>query len=399
VAFIACQVIGSIPLAGVAAAHVKWFVTCEPSNSPVPLQVVMTERLLLFAGLFISLFYAACKVEQTAIGGFLMDLLERATAFLRERLDVLLRAVAAIAFSLLWVDGTVILTPELKGNSGWLSAIQLLIPIFLVARATLPAAAAGIIVLYGCGVATYGLFHMLDYPVFLGLAAYFALSVTDNARIAAFRLSCLRWSVALSLLWPAMEKFLYPTWIAPILIEHPELTLGFDAATVITAAGVVEFGLSFAMLWTPLMRRLGALALAALLVAATFDFGKLDAVGHLMVVAILLAVVAEPGTEPARCRPTVAPIVGGTALLAAIFLYSGLHTLYYFSWSAAVAPILSGAGLLAVIVLYMSGVVHALLPTARARLRKPMFEHGVTADDLRQPLGDLLILQRGSRAS
>jgi hypothetical protein len=91
--------------------------------------------------------------------------------------------------------------------------------------------------------------------------------------------------------------------------------------------------------------------------------------------------------------------VSGTALLAAIFLYSGLQTLYYFSWSAAVAPILSGAGLLAVIVLYMSGVVHALLPVARARLRKPTFELGVTNDELRRPLGDFVILQRGSRAS
>src|SRR3954464_7042833 len=174
-AFVACQGIVSIPLAGVAAAHVKWFVTCEPSDSPVPMQAVLTERLLLFSALFISLFYAACRIEQAAIGGFLMALLERATTFLRERLDVLLRAVAAISFSLLWVDGTVILAPELKGLSGWLSAIQLLIPIFLAARATLPAAATGIIVLYGYGIASYGLFHMLDYPVFLGLAVYFAL--------------------------------------------------------------------------------------------------------------------------------------------------------------------------------------------------------------------------------
>ena len=97
-AFIACQVIVSIPLAGVAAAHVKWFVTCEPSNNPVPLRVVLTERLLLFSALFISVFYVACKIEQSAIGGFLMNLLERATTFLRERLDFLLRAVAAISF-------------------------------------------------------------------------------------------------------------------------------------------------------------------------------------------------------------------------------------------------------------------------------------------------------------
>src|SRR5262245_10606727 len=113
-AFIGCQVIGSIPLADAALAHVKWFVTCEPSDSPVPLQAVLTERLMLFSALFMSLFYVACRIEHSAIGGVLTALLGRVTAFLRERLDFLLRAVAAISFSLLWVDGTVILAPELK---------------------------------------------------------------------------------------------------------------------------------------------------------------------------------------------------------------------------------------------------------------------------------------------
>src|SRR4029078_12455556 len=107
----------------------------------------------------------------------------------------------------------------------WISAIQLLIPLFLVARATLPAAGAGILVLYGYGAATYGLFHMLDYPVFLGLGIWFATSVSHNSRIVVFRSDFLRWTVAMSLLWPSMEKFVYPAWVAPIAIEHPELTL------------------------------------------------------------------------------------------------------------------------------------------------------------------------------
>jgi len=338
-AVVACLVTCVVLSASSAHAHVKWFVTCEPSNRPVPLQAVLTERFWLFSALFIALFFVACKAEQTAIGAFLNECLDRATIFLRERADVLLRAVAAVSFSLLWVDGSVVLTPELKGNNLWISAIQLLIPIFLVARSTVPAAAAGIIVLYGCGVASYGLFHMLDYPVFLGLAVYLALSVMPNPKVRAFRMNCLRWSVALSLLWPAMEKFLYPGWITPIAVAHPELTLGFDVETVTTAAGVVEFGLAFAIFWTPLVRRLGALALALLLFAATFEFGKMDAVGHLMVIAVLLAVVAEPGMEAARCRPAVAPVVSGTALLASIFLYAGIHTLYYGPWHAALAPI------------------------------------------------------------
>src|SRR6266478_8525812 len=265
VLFAGCLIV-SLPLTSTTAtAHVKWFVNCNVSDDPLPVQAIFTATFLLFFTLFLILLYLGCTAERTALGANISQLLDRYTAPLHRRADDLLRSVAAVSFALLWADGGLIITPELKASSIWLSAIQLLIPMYMFGRATLPAAGAGIIVLYGYGVASYGLFHMLDYPVFLGLAAYFALSITDDARIAALRLSCLRWSVALSLLWPAMEKFLYPTWIAPILVEHPELTLGFDAATVITAAGVVEFGLSFAMLWTPLMRRLGALALAALL--------------------------------------------------------------------------------------------------------------------------------------
>src|SRR5437899_10626773 len=137
VAVAACLPIGAMAFSSAAHPHVKWFVTCEPSENPIPLQAVLTERFWLFSALFIALFYVACQAEQTAIGALLTKLLDRATAFLRERMDFLLRAVAAVSFSLLWVDGSVVLTPELKGNSLSLSAIQVLIPIFLVERATL----------------------------------------------------------------------------------------------------------------------------------------------------------------------------------------------------------------------------------------------------------------------
>ena len=297
--FAGCFVINAIPMATVANAHVKWFVACDSSEDPLPLQAVFTPTFLLFSTLFVALFFFACKVERTTLGTILSSHLDRWTGRLHRRTDDLLRATAAVSFALLWADGGLILTPELKGSSIWLSAIQLLIPAYLFGRATLPAAATALFVLYGFGVATYGLFHMLDYPVFLGLAAYFALSVSQNPKVLAFRFDCLRWTVALSLLWPSMEKFVYPAWIAPIATAHPELTLGVDVATFITAAGVVEFGLAFALFWTPLVRRLAALVLALLLTAATLDFGKTDGIGHLMIIAILLVVVADPGRQEA----------------------------------------------------------------------------------------------------
>jgi hypothetical protein len=388
--WLGCLVISAIPMATAAYAHVKWFVTCNSSEAPLPLQAVFTPTFWLLLALFVMLFSVACVIEETSFGALLSKLLDRWTEPLHRRTDALLRAVAAVSFALLWADGSVILTPELKGSSAWLSAIQVLIPIYLVGRATLPAAAAGILVLYGYSAATYGLFHMLDYPFFLGLAAYFALSVLPNAELSTLRFDLLRWTVALSLMWPSMEKFLYPGWIAQITAAHPELTLGFDVDIVITAAGVVEFGLSFALLWTPLVRRLAAVCLALLLFAATFDFGKMDGIGHLMIIAILLLIFADPGRKQPHCNPAVAPLVSGTVLLAVIFLYVGAHTLYYAAPTALVA-LASGGALLMVSFLCLRGPAGSFLRTISELLRWLITD---SPRKKRDEAGDILTVQR-----
>src|SRR5215470_9203647 len=304
--WLAGLVIGAIATATAASAHVKWFVTCDPADDPLPPQAVFTPTFWLLSALFVTVFFVGCVIEETSLGASLSRLLDRWTEPLHQRTDGLLRAVAGVSFALLWADGSAILTPELKGNTTWLAAIQVLTPIYFIGRATLPAAAVCILVLYGYGVATYGLFHMLDYPFFLGLAAYFALSVSNNSWLNSIRLDCLRWTAALSLMWPSMESFLYPSWVAPIAMRHPQLTSGYDVATFITAMGGAEFGLAFALLWTPLVRRLAATVLALLLFAVTLDSGKMDGIGHLMIVTILLLVVADPGRKQACCRPAVA---------------------------------------------------------------------------------------------
>lgn len=376
--------IASLPLTSTpAAAHVKWFVNCNVSDNPLPVQAVFTTTFFVFFGLFLILLYLGCVAERTVLGANVSQLLDHHTAELHRRADDLLRSVAAVSFALLWADGGLIITPELKANSIWLTAIQLLIPIYMFGRATLPAAGAGIIVLYGYGVATYGLFHMLDYPVFLGLGVFFALSASQNARLLAFRFDFLRWTVACSLLWPSIEKFVYPGWIAPIAITHPEITLGFDVPTVVTAAGVVEFGLSFALFWTPMIRRLAALILVAVLTAATFDFGKVDGIGHLMIIAILIVVFAHPGGTHDRRHPALAPLAGSIALPAVIFLYTGGHALYYGSKIASVVPLASGAALLTLILLCVPGRPQRLLRNAVSGMSRWSIRGGGSEQRLR----------------
>jgi hypothetical protein len=366
--WVGCFAATMISTAPVASAHVKWLVTCDASDDPLPLQAVFTTTFWLFAAVALSAFFVVCVVEDTWFGRSLSSLLDRWTVPLHQCADALLRGAVAVSFVVLWVDGTAILTPELRDNHAWLSSVQVLIAAYVAARATLPAAAVAILVLYGYGVAAYGLFHMLDYPFFLGLAVYFALSVSKNARFDSFRFGCLRWTAALSLIWPSMENFLYPSWVAPVALAHPQLTFGFDVATFITALGVVQFGLAFALFWTPLVRRLAAAVLALLLVVVTLDFGKADGIGHLAIVTILLMVFADPGRKRTCCRPIVAPVVGGTALLAVIFLYTGIHALYYGSSEAALIPLMSGASLLTVGALCLRGptiVANNAVPAAR----------------------------------
>src|SRR5262249_44139886 len=95
-----------------------------------------------------------------------------------------------------------------------------------------------------------------------------------------------------------------------------------------TLAGVVEFGLAFALLWTPLVRRLAALMLSAMFVSAVFEFGKVDAIGHLLIVAILLAIAVDDQPRTAR-SPFLAAAYYFRAFITFFALYYGSHILLF----------------------------------------------------------------------
>ena len=66
--------------------------------------------------------------------------------------------------------------------------------------------AAGILALYGYGVTLYGVFHLTDYPMFLGIAAYMALTSSASARLRALRMPILYATVCASLMGPASRN-------------------------------------------------------------------------------------------------------------------------------------------------------------------------------------------------
>jgi hypothetical protein len=103
-------------------------------------------------------------------------------------------------------------------------------------------------------------------------------------------------------MWASIEKWAYPEWSYPLFIQHPEMTLGFTSDFFMRAAGAVEFALAFSLMWTPLVRRVGAIMLAAMFVSAVSEFGKIDLIGHSLIVVALFGIIADDAGKTAKVR-------------------------------------------------------------------------------------------------
>jgi hypothetical protein len=99
-------------------------------------------------------------------------------------------------------------------------------------------------------------------------------------------------------------------------VQHPEMTLGFDPDFFMRAAGAIEFALAFSLLWTPLVRRIAAIMLIAMFVSAVFAFGKIDLIGHSLIVVALVGIALDDAGESARVRDCALMPIGYLASLA-----------------------------------------------------------------------------------
>ncbi len=334
---VAAAVISLAPAA--ASAHVKWFCSiADVVPPPVPLAAVLTP---LFAAI-------GCGFALLVFGGFLIDGVVarrwpriassgRSNVAIEEKL---VRLAVGGFFLLLWDKGAVvlwerggaILTPELTNSAGWVGAVQFAVAVAIAWRSTCILAALGILVLYGYGIAQFGVFHMTDYVFFPGIAAYLALTTIDTPGALRFRVPLLSGSLAFGLMWTAIEKFVYPQWTLFVVAGHPDLTFGFPWGFVVVVAGFVEFTLAFYVMTGRGLVRFGAAAYAAIFIMAIPEFGHLDAVGHLPIIAIL-AVVGLRGGSPLQRLFGVLDRGRAFNAMAILLLYvvslTGFFGLYY----------------------------------------------------------------------
>ncbi|MGX1101795.1 hypothetical protein AB7M47_000178 [Bradyrhizobium elkanii] len=305
-----------------AEAHVKWFCAYDVAGQPRGLENVLCLDFELLLGVAIFWLFAGCLIEPTSLGDATIRVMDRVTEGLRLRTELMIRAVCAFFFISIWAVGGILLTPELKTTSPFVGALQLAIAAGMLSRRTLPLSAAGMVVLFGIGVRDYGVFHLADYPIFLGVAAYLALVGLNKDLFGIRPIDVMRYAAAVTLMWASVEKWAYPEWSFPLLIEHSAMTLGFDNEFYMRAAGMVEFTLAFALIWTPLIRRCAATVLTGMFISACFEFGKIDTIGHSAIIAVLLAIVADNKVlSRDRRAPWLAPVALCAALSVTLFVY------------------------------------------------------------------------------
>ena len=313
-----------------ASAHVKWFCAFDVAGHPRSLENVLCPDFEILVGIALLILTAGCLVEGSPLGEGLLRGLDRATKLIRQNTELLFRAGCAFFFIAIWATGGILLTPELKTESKALALLQLGIAAGMLSRKTMPFSAGGIAVLFGVGVYHYGVFHLADYPVFLGVAAYLALIGLQRELFGVRPIDVVRYAAAITLMWASVEKWAYPQWTFPLLADRPGMTLGYDPEFFLRASGVIEFTLAFALVWTPLVRRCASVLLAAMFISAILEFGKIDAIGHALIIVVLLAILADDARGTRKVwYAALAPVGYVIALATFLGTYYFMHSLLF----------------------------------------------------------------------
>jgi len=292
-----------IQIVTVTLAHIKWFAPFDVNDVPKPIGEVLN-------GTFVKFFVASAVA---VAGFFLADRAAYRRGFLSvldarlKRLDdfsiLILRLSAALflmsvcAWHQAYGDAFYI-TPELKTSARYVPWFQLGLGLCALFRRSLPAVGIGLLTLYALALRHYGVLHLLDYTIFLGLGYFFTAANIKRGKWRQSGFVVLYAATGITLLWAAMEKFAYPQWTYAVLRSHPEMLLGMQPETYMVLAGFLEFSLAFVLLGAAsIAGRIVALGLQGIFMLAIFKFGLLDAIGHLMIIAILFVLFIRGPTS------------------------------------------------------------------------------------------------------
>jgi hypothetical protein len=315
-----------------ASAHVKWFCAYDVTLPPLPLREVLNSTFFSVAGVFVVLLFLGFVLDRVAQNSAWDAAVDRFFARAASFQPRLMRIGVGAFFVCLWVKGGLILTPELITDSTVIPWLQLLIAIGTIWRRTCFLSGLGIVGLYVHAARLYGIFHLVDYPIFLGIATYLMLTASDRPALLRLRVPILYASAGFTLMWAAIEKFGYPQWTLPLLVEHNRITFGMDFNIFMVLAGFVEFSLAYFLITGTAILRLGTFYLLFIFAAAILDFGKIDAIGHMLIIVALciMTLNGKSALQELFVRPKRGVLVEASLMTALHYVFlAGFFLLYY----------------------------------------------------------------------
>jgi len=291
----------------IAYAHVKWFSQFTYADRPRTLREVATPTFLALAALSTFSVGALAFVNEWLHS---MGIAKKIEAWLdghRSRGDslVVLRVGAGATMLMAWQAGT-LLAPELPAENDALGWAQFGVVLLLLVPQTVPVAGALLGVLWLYAAFSFGLFHLLDYTFFPGIAFALVVSRSRNDRIRGLRLPALYFTVGFSLVWVALEKLVYPEWALYVLSQHKVLAMGFALDFFLIGAAFVELSLGHLLILGLLGRPLALVITIVFLSTTAVLGGKLEVMGHTPVHAALIVFILEGAGHKYR-PPFLAP--------------------------------------------------------------------------------------------
>lgn len=324
-----------------AKAHVKWFsdynLLCPPRS---PSRIVLGDYFFLFCLFVGPLMFAVTYADHKLLGRRswpfqrASSLTDQVQAYfpIAVRLGVSAFFVAAVSY------GGFLLTPELKTEQSWVPVVHLAIAAVVLLPRTAFLAGFGIAGLYAYAVSQFGVYHLLDYPIFLGVAAFLVIHSLFGEERSKMAQNIMRWCTGITLLWAGIEKFAYPEWSFVLLTEQPAIAFGLSPEFYMVAAGFVEFCCAYLLIAGSLSARASAVVLQFFFISAIYYFGVIDAIGHSVIIVVLSILILAQNPLPLRFQghasinvATVHTAVFFAALFFYIGLYSGAHYLSYAS--------------------------------------------------------------------
>lgn len=314
-----------------ADAHVKWFAEYDLSHPPrSPSQIVFGEYFLIFCLFTGPIMFAVVYADrylaqsQSWLSRHAGTWTDRTQAYFSTsiRLGVSAFFVAAASY------GGFVLTPELKTQASWVPVVHLAIAGLVLLPRTAFLAGFGMVALYAHAVAEFGVYHLLDYPIFLGVAAYVIIVSLFGEKSAMTAHNVMRCCTGITLLWAGIEKFAFPEWSFVLLDEKPDIAFGLNAEFYMVAAGFVEFCCAYLLIIGALSARAAALVLQFFFVSAVYYFGIIDAIGHSVIIVVLTILVLSQNPLAFGFKnfgPVKIAAIHTGIFFGALFLYIGLY--------------------------------------------------------------------------